>query len=111
MKAKHHCVEIRSKTNIYLAALPDDMSFKMNKLLSCGNTYQAVVKSIDKNSFKILIRELSRGKRFANQPSFTPSTSYVPFSRSGSAGAADGPDMTPTGEDGDAEPADEHSEA
>ena len=36
------------------------MSFKMNKLLSAGNTYQVVVKSIDKNSFKILIRELTR---------------------------------------------------
>jgi tetratricopeptide (TPR) repeat protein len=99
MKPKHHCVEIRSNHDVYLAALPDDMSFKMNKLLSAGNTYQVVVKSIDKNSFKILIRELTRGKKFANQPSFTSTTSYVPFSRSG--GAGEGPDMTPTGEDGD----------
>jgi tetratricopeptide (TPR) repeat protein len=98
LNPKNHCVEIRTSQNLYLAALPDDMSFKMNKLLSAGNTYQVVVKSNDKNSFKVLIRELTRGKRFANQPSFTSTTSYLPFSQSGSG---EGPDMTPTGEDND----------
>ena len=103
MKPKNHCVEIRSTKDTYLAALPDDMSFKLNKLLSAGNTYQAVVKSVEKNSLKVLIRELTRGKRFANQPSFTTTTSYVPFARGGSGGSAEGPDMTPTGEDGEAD--------
>jgi tetratricopeptide (TPR) repeat protein len=96
MKAKAHCTEIRSAHNVYLGALPDDMSFKMKKLLAAGNTYTVVVKNIDKNSLKILIREIGRGKRFANQPSFITTTSYVPFSRS--TKSADKPDMTPTGE-------------
>jgi tetratricopeptide (TPR) repeat protein len=107
LNPKNHCVEIRTSNNQYLAALPDDMSFKMNKLLSAGNTYQVVVKSIDKNSFKVLIRELTRGKRFAHQPSFTSTTSYVPFSKSGNG---EGPDMTPTGEDGDTESDENESE-
>jgi tetratricopeptide (TPR) repeat protein len=98
MKPKNHCVEIRSIQNTYLAALPDDISFKLNKLIAAGNTYQVVVKSIEKNFLKIFIRELTRGKRFANQPSFTSSTSYVPFAKGGGTGI-DGPDMTPTGED------------
>jgi hypothetical protein len=68
----------------------------MKKLLAAGNTYTVVVKNIDKNSLKILIREIGRGKRFANQPSFITTTSYVPFSRS--TKSADKPDMTPTGE-------------
>jgi tetratricopeptide (TPR) repeat protein len=109
LKPKNHCVEIRSMQDTYLAALPDDMSYKLNKLISSGNTYQVVVKSIEKNTLKVLIRELSRGKRFANQPSFTSTTSYVPFAKSG-GNQPEGPDMTPTGEDADHPGSDEESE-
>ena len=109
LKAKNHCIEIRSMQNNYLAALPDDTSFKLIKMLAAGNTYQAIVKGVEKNGLKILIRELSRGKRFANQPSFTTTTSYIPFSKGGSTMGADTPDMTPTGEEG--EPADQSEEA
>ncbi|OGG11466.1 hypothetical protein A2Z00_02875 [Candidatus Gottesmanbacteria bacterium RBG_13_45_10] len=97
LKAKNHCVEIRTANQTYLAALPDDMSFKLIKLLSAGNTYQSIIKSVEKNSLKILIRELSRGKRFAHQPSFITTTSYIPFAR-GTSPQGDLPDMTPTGE-------------
>lgn len=101
MKAKNHCIEIRSNQDTYLAALPDDTSFKLIKLLSAGNTYQCIVKGVEKNGLKVLIRELSRGKKFANQPSFTTTTSYIPFAKGGNTGV-DIPDMTPTGEDNDA---------
>ena len=100
LKAKNHCIEIRTKQNTYLAALPDDLSFKLIKLISAGNTYQAIVKSVEKNLLKVMIRELSRGKRFANQPSFITTTSYVPFSRGGTP-QSEAPDMTPTGEESD----------
>lgn len=100
MKSKNHCIEIRTRTNNYLGALPDDVSFKLAKLLDAGNTYQVIIKSTEKNTLKILIRELSRGKEFANQPSFTSTTSYIPFSKGGTTGPmGDSPDMTPTGED------------
>jgi tetratricopeptide (TPR) repeat protein len=102
MKAKNHCIEIRSSQNTYIAALPDDLSFKLIKMLEAGNTYQAIVKGIEKNGLKVLIRELSRGKRFANQPSFTTTTSYIPFAKGGSSSNSEAPDMTPTGEEGDA---------
>ncbi|OGG30123.1 hypothetical protein A3A63_01585 [Candidatus Gottesmanbacteria bacterium RIFCSPLOWO2_01_FULL_46_9] len=105
LKAKNHCVEIRSLQHTYLAALPDDTSFKLIKMLSAGNTYQAIVKGVEKNGLKILIRELSRGRRFAHQPSFTTTTSYIPFAKGGSSQGIDTPDMTPTGEEG--EPAEE----
>lgn len=101
MKARNHCIEIRTVTNTYLGALTDDISFKLIKYLSAGNSYRAVIKSVEKNALKILIRETARGKRFANQPSFTASTSYVPFAR-GSQNSSEGPDMTPTGEEAEA---------
>jgi tetratricopeptide (TPR) repeat protein len=108
LKPRNHCVEIRSAQNTYLAALPDDVSFKINKLLTSGNTYLIVVKNVEKNTLKVFIRELSRGKKFAHQPSFTASTSYIPFAKGGSA--PEGPDMTPTGEDADREAPDETPE-
>lgn len=97
LKAKNHCVEIRSGQNTYLGALPDDISFRLLRLLSAGNTYRAIVKSIEKNGLKVLIRETARGKRFANQPSFAASSSYVPFAHG--ITPTDAPNMTPTGED------------
>ena len=99
LKAKNHCVEIRTSQNTYLGALPDDISFRLIKLLTAGNTYRAIIKSVEKNALKVLVRETARGKRFANQPTFAASTSYVPFARG--AGNVEAPDMTPTGEDVD----------
>jgi len=98
LKVKNHAVEVRSGTT-YIAALPDDMSFKLNKMIAAGNTYQVIIKAVDKKSVKVLLRELTRGRRFAKQPSFTSTTSYVSFAKGGTA--RDSLDMTPTGEDGD----------
>ncbi len=81
LRAKNHTVEVRNSANTYLAALPDDLSFRLIKFLAVGNTYQALVKGITKNSLILFIRELSRGKRFANQPSFSTTALYVPFTR------------------------------
>jgi len=100
LKPKNHCVEVRTDKQVYLAALPDDLSFKLIKLIGAGNKYQTYVKGLGKNTFAVLIREIYRGKRFAHQPSFISTTSYVPFSKPESASAA-GPDMTPTGEEGE----------
>lgn len=81
LKARNHVVEVRSLRHTYLGALPDDLSFRLIKFLSVGNTYQALVKSVRKNSLVVFLRELSRGKRFASQPSFTTTALYVPFTR------------------------------
>jgi len=102
LKVKQHGVDVRLPNQTYVAALPDDMSFKLNRMIAGGNTYQAIVKSVDKKSVKVMLRELSRGKRFAKQPSFTTTTSYVSFAKGGSREI---PDMTPTGEDTDTEEA------
>lgn len=98
LKPKPHGIEVRTSSQTYIAALPDDMSFKLNRMMAGGNTYQTIVKGVDKKSVKIMLRELSRGKRFASQPSFTSTTSYVSFAKSGTR---ETPDMTPTGEDTD----------
>lgn len=97
LKARNHAVEVRSENNIFLGRLPDDLSFKLLKLLAGGNRYQVIVRGVAKNILTVIIREIHRGKRFANQPSFTSTTSYVPLSRT--IVASEVPDVTPTGEE------------
>ncbi len=108
LKAKNHCVEIRNEENRYLAALPDDLSFKLIKLLGAGNTYQTIIKGVSKNTLTVLIRELTRGKKFAHQPSFISAltTSYLPFAHQETK-EAERPDVTPTGETEESEPTEE----
>ena len=101
LKAKNHCIEIRDEKNAYLAALPDDVSFKLLKLLKAGNTYQAVIKGTGKNILNVMLREITRGKRFLHQPSFIASQTYVPFTHV--EGAIDKPNSAPTGEDDEQE--------
>jgi peptidase E len=69
-------------------------------MIAGGNTYQVIIKAVDKKSVKVLLRELTRGKKFAKQPSFTSTTSYVSFAK---GGTRDTMDMTPTGEDSEGE--------
>ncbi|MBI3577242.1 hypothetical protein HY086_04355 [Candidatus Gottesmanbacteria bacterium] len=99
LKARNHAVEIRSDKT-YLAALPDDVAFKLLKLLAAGNTYQVVVKAVGKNILTVMLRELTRGKRFANQPSFisTTTTTYTPFTPT-EVKHEEKPSVIPTGEE------------
>jgi len=82
LNAKKRCVEIRDDSKTYLGALPDDISFRLMKLLKGGNQYQVAIKSVGKNTLTVLIRETSRGKKFLNQPSFFASTYSVLRKRS-----------------------------
>lgn len=108
LKAKKHCVELRDEKNTYLGALPDDLSFKLIKFIEGGNQYRAFVKSVGKNALTVFLREVTRGKHFANQPSFITVSSYSPYSRSDEH-LAEKPDTTPTGEDNE-ESEQEHTE-
>lgn len=107
LKPKKHSVEVRDENDNYLAALPDDLSFKLIKFLSGGNTYVAVIKSIGKNSLTVLLREVSRSKKFANQPSFSSSISYLAFSPNG-ANSEEKPDVAATGEEEEPEKTEEN---
>lgn len=70
---KKHSIDIRDRNNKYLGALPDDIAFRLIRLIKCGNTYRANIKNITKNSITVFLCETGRGRRFANQPSFLTS--------------------------------------
>lgn len=81
LKPKKHTIEIRDQHEKYLGALPDDVAFKMIKFITAGNTYSIFVKGITKNNLSVFIRELKRGKKLQNQPSFIGTTNYMPYQR------------------------------
>lgn len=99
LKPKNHCVEVRSRQGNYIAALPDDISFKLLKLIASGYHYQTIIKSVEKKSLIMILRETTRGKRFSDQPSFT--TSMVSLSspiHPGSDRSHEKPNISATGE-------------
>ena len=46
---KRYAIEVRTKENIYLGAIPDDLSFRLKKLIKGGYEYQALVKNVKEN--------------------------------------------------------------
>lgn len=56
-------IEIRTDNNIYLGALPDDLSFKLKKLIRLGNQYCAFIKQVNEQQLFIILREIKRSKK------------------------------------------------
>lgn len=71
LSIKRRGISILDKNNTYLGALPDDLAHRLIQFMKHDNQYQAFVKSVDKNYLTIFIKEIERGSRFKNQPSFT----------------------------------------
>lgn len=67
---RKHSIEIRTLNNAYIGALPDDLAYRLLKFIAAGNTYDAYVKSVARNMVVIFIRELTRGKKYSEIPSF-----------------------------------------
>lgn len=100
LKTRNHCVEVRVPPNTYIAALPDDLSFKLLRLIASGNRYRAIIKGVDKKSLILMLREVSRGKKFAGQPSFTsPSLSISSGVHAAVDRDGEKPNATATGEE------------
>lgn len=80
---KRHSVIVENPISTYIGALPDDIGHKLAKRIKAGNRYEACIKSADKKSLVIFIRELYRAKRFKDQPTFPTATSqdYYSFVR------------------------------
>ena len=58
-----HRIAVTTTQGVYIGRLPDDLSAKLRKLVSCGNKYEASLISIEpEKAVKIFIREVARGK-------------------------------------------------
>lgn len=77
---KNRGITVTDLENNYLGVLPDDIAHLLIKLIKGGNRYQALIKSVNKNSLSILIREIFRSRKSRNQPSFLDEGKSVTFS-------------------------------
>lgn len=71
LNAKRRTVEIRDGRDVYIGALPDDISYRLIRMIESGNQYDAYVKNVAKNAVVVFVRELKRGKKYADIPSFS----------------------------------------
>jgi len=54
----------------FLGMLPDNISHRLIKFMSGGNTYEAYIRATDEHSLSIFVRETKRTARYKHQPSF-----------------------------------------
>jgi len=95
-------VRIVTQSKKYIGFLPDDLGYKLGKLMRLGYKYQAVVKSAENKSITIFIIETNRSKKGKNLPSFSSSSSVL-LSQPKTQTLDEIPiDITPTGEDDEA---------
>lgn len=100
LQIKMHRIAVETTGGVYIGSLPDDISHHISRLITAGNQYKTVVKSISKNCVTVFIKELSRCKKFAYTNSF-PNGVHTQHNESHEELLIDQPalDLTETGED------------
>lgn len=78
LDAKRRSVSVNLEDGTYIGSLPDDLSYRLIRLMRAGNKYEALVKGIpEPRGVQLFIREKQRSKRLQNLPSFpSGATSY-----------------------------------
>jgi hypothetical protein len=78
---REHSVVIVSEDGEYLGRLSDDLASRMRLFLKAGNKYESWIRSVDAQSLKIFIKEISRAGKYRNNPSFplTEKLTYAAF--------------------------------
>lgn len=95
LSIKRHSIFAKSKSGIYIGALPDDIAHRLILFINGGSEYLANVLAVDKNSVAILIKEVKKGNRFKNSPSFLSGTTpYYTFVREDAIKEERRPDVT-----------------
>lgn len=107
LSIKRHSIFVKSKSGVYIGALPDDIAHRLILFINGGSEYVAFIKSVDKNVLSILIKEVKKGHRFKNSPSFLSGTTpYYTFVREDAIKEERRPDVT-TYEEEEESPSDE----
>lgn len=76
LKPKNRYISVENQSN-YVGALPEDISFRLAKLIDTGNTYFCCIRSVSGSHVSVYIKELSRALKNENVHSFPVSKSSV----------------------------------
>ncbi len=72
LKPKNRYISVESH-GVYLGALPEDVSFRLSKLIETGNLYSACIRSFSSNHCSLYIKETYRSSNNQDIHSFPPS--------------------------------------
>jgi tetratricopeptide (TPR) repeat protein len=86
LKPKNRYISVES-AGTYIGALPEDISFRLTKLMSGGNTYSCWIRSIDDKNCSVFLKESFSAPGNRSIPSF-------PVNRATLNGAADIDELT-----------------
>ncbi len=77
LKPKSRYISIETIDGRYVGSLPDDVSFRLSKLIAGGNTYDVLIHSVGKTECAVFIKELYRSKSNQNTTSFPMGTTVM----------------------------------
>lgn len=67
---KKRFISVETENGTYIGALPEDLSFRLSKLISSGNTYSCRVHSTNNKQCSVFLKELTKSKRNQDIHSF-----------------------------------------
>ncbi len=73
LKPKSRYISVEVNDN-YVGSLPEDLSFRLTKLMKSGNTFRCWIQSVHDNQCSVFIKETFRSKKNKNTNSFCIST-------------------------------------
>lgn len=103
LKEKRRKLEVRTTHDEFIGNLPDDISKRLCYFIGDKSTYSAHIKEINLTEVVVFIRELTKGKKVSQYPSF-PSNPHVMLSdiqHLDNPDAISSTDEDPEDEDGD----------
>ncbi|HKC04762.1 MAG TPA: tetratricopeptide repeat protein [Patescibacteria group bacterium] len=75
-----HSVTVVTYDSRYIGRLPDDIAARLKNLIKSGNKYQTLIKSVEPKNVTVFIREMERGLKSKDTPSFPQEKiDYVAF--------------------------------
>lgn len=69
-KLKGRYISVETESGDHIGALPEDLSFRLAKLIKQGNTYECFVYSTTSKSCRVFVKELKRSPKLADVNSF-----------------------------------------
>lgn len=69
---KNRYISVDTEDGEYIGALPEDISFRLTKLINTDNTYHCSIHSCSNNQCTVFLKEVSRSKQNSDIHSFPP---------------------------------------
>lgn len=67
---KNRYISVETQDNEYIGALPEDLSYRLTRLMNRGNTYDCLIHSANEKECHLYIKETFRSKKNENINSF-----------------------------------------